>query len=425
MRKYLRSISALIFIIAANSLHAQNRTEVFISPADTGAHYRIPAMAALSDGTIISVADYRFSRNDIGIVKDGRIDLRARVSKDNGKTWGEISTVIEGKGKDSPDFMNVGYGDPSIVADRKSGKILLMCAAGNVSFLDGTRDLHLCLPRFYSDDKGQTWSAPEDISENLYKLYDECKHGKARTMFITSGRIVQSRYIKTGKYYRLYLASLQTAENGKWINSVLYSDDFGQSWKVLGGADIPAIPNDANEAKVEELPGGDILISSRTDLEGRLFNVFRFNNIRKATGQWCTMAHSSAHNNGIITEKNSCNGELLVVPVVRKSDGKRVDLLLQSVPFGPKRSNVGIYYKGLELKKSYTPEDIAADWEGKFLATKIGSAYSVMALQADGKVGFMYEEKTYYPTSGAGYTIVYNSYTIEEITDGKYTSLKK
>ena len=107
MRKYLRSISALIFIIAANSLHAQNRTEVFISPADTGAHYRIPAMAALSDGTIISVADYRFSRNDIGIVKDGRIDLRARVSKDNGKTWGEISTVIEGKGKDSPDFMNV------------------------------------------------------------------------------------------------------------------------------------------------------------------------------------------------------------------------------------------------------------------------------------------------------------------------------
>ena len=36
----------------------------------------------------------------------------------------------------------------------------------------------------------------------------------------------------------------------------------------------------------------------------------------------------------------------------------------------------------------------------------------------------MFEEKTYYPTSGAGYTIVYNAYTIEEITDGKYSLYK-
>jgi hypothetical protein len=52
---------------------------------------------------VISVADYRFSRNDIGIVKDGRVDLRARVSNDNGATWEDITTVIAGKGKDSPE----------------------------------------------------------------------------------------------------------------------------------------------------------------------------------------------------------------------------------------------------------------------------------------------------------------------------------
>ena len=425
MRQHLRHILALTFIVASSALHGQTRTEVFISPSDTGAHYRIPAMAAMADGSIVAVADYRFSRNDIGIIKDGRIDLRTRASHDNGKTWGEIGTAVEGKGKDSPDFMNVGFGDPCIVADRESGRILLMCAAGNVSFMDGTREQHLCIPRLYSEDKGKTWSAPEDIAEDIYRLYDNCSTGKARTMFFTSGRIVQSKYVKSGKYYRIYCAALQIAGDGKWINSVLYSDDFGQNWNVLGGVEVPAIPNDANEAKVEELPGGDILISSRTDLEGRLFNIFRFKNIKKATGEWCTMAHSSVHNNGIITEKNSCNGELLVVPAIRKSDGKKVELLLQSVPFGPKRSNVGICYKALELKKTYTPEEIAADWEGKFIATKIGSAYSVMAMQTDGKVGFMYEEKTYYPTSGAGYTIVYNAYSVEDITDGKYISLKK
>jgi hypothetical protein len=152
-----------------------------------------------------------------------------------------------------------------------------------------------------------------------------------------------------------------------------------------------------------------------------MFNIFTFSNIRKASGRWDEMAHSSSHNGGIITKGNSCNGELLAVPVIRCKDGKRMSLLMQSAPAGPRRSNVSIYYKGLELRKDYTPEDIARDWEGAYLATDIGSAYSVMARLSNGKVGFMYEEKTYYPTSGAGYTIVYDAYTIEEITDGKYT----
>ena len=39
---------------------------------------------------------------------------------------------------------------------------------------------------------------------------------------------------------------------------------------------------------------------------------------------------------------------------------------------------------------------------------------------SNGKVGFAYEEKTYYPTSGAGYTIVYDAYGVEEITEGAY-----
>lgn len=421
MKLKFRHALSFLFIFAAQAAYSQDRTEIFISPTDTGAHYRIPAIAALPDGQVISVADYRFSRNDVGIVKDGRIDLRARTSQDNGITWGEISTVVEGKGKESPDFMNVAFGDPCIVADRRSGKTLLICAAGNVSFLDGTRECHLRIPRFYSKDMGWTWTAPEDISEMIYSLFDNSIHGPAKSTFVTSGRIVQSRYVKTGDYYRLYCAILQIAGNGKWMNHVLYSDDFGQSWDVLGGPDSAAIPEGANEAKVEELPGGDLLISSRTDLEGRLFNIFRFDNLRKATGEWGKMAHSSAHNNGIITEKNSCNGELLVVPAICRKNGQKIDLLLQSAPIGPKRSNVGIYYKALRKDKTYTPEEIAADWEGVFRATNIGSAYSVFATLANGNIGFAYEEKTYYPTSGAGYTIVYDAYSVEEITAGAYT----
>jgi sialidase-1 len=277
----------------------------------------------------------------------------------------------------------------------------------------------------YSDDKGKTWTKPEDISEDIYSIFDDSSTGPAKSMFVTSGRIVQSKYVKVGKYYRLYCAVLQIKGDDTWVNFVLYSDDFGKSWNVLGDIETAGIPHDANEAKVEELPGGDILLSSRTDLEGRLFNIYKFDDIKKATGSWGTMAHSSSHNNGTVTEKNSCNGELLVIPARRDKDGKKVAMLLQSAPIGPKRANVGIYYKALELDREYTPEEIAADWEGVFRVTNIGSAYSVMAELADGKVGFAYEEKTYYPTSGAGYTIVYDAFSIEEITGGAYVTAKK
>ena len=425
MVKSVNTILTVLLLCVVGTANAQDRTEIFVSKSDTAVHYRIPAIAALPDGSVVAVADYRFSRNDIGIVKDGRVDLRVRTSNDNGCGWGEISTVIEGKGKDSPDFMNVGFGDPALVADRKTGRLLLMCAAGNVSFLDGTRECHLRIPRFYSEDGGKTWTAPEDISEDLYNLFEDSRFGPLKSMFITSGRIVQSRYVKAGRYYRLYCAALQITAKDEWTNAVLYSDDFGKSWKVLGNAVVAAIPEGANEAKVEELPGGDVIISSRTDLEGRLFNVFTFDNLKKATGTWGTMAHSSSHNKGIVTEKNSCNGELLVVPAIRNKDGRKVELLLQSAPIGPKRSNVGIYYKALELKKKYSSDEIASDWEGVYRTTEIGSAYSVMALLQNGQVGFAYEEKTYYKTSGMGYTIVYDAYRIEEITGGAYRAVGK
>lgn len=425
IRNTILAISATLCFLTSCKTVNQERTEIFISESDTAVHYRIPAIAAMQDGTVIAVADYRFSRNDIGIVKDGRIDLRVRTSTDNGHTWGYITTAVEGMGKDSPDFMNVGFGDPSIVADRESGKTLLICAAGNISFLDGTRECHLRMPCLYSDDKGQTWSKPEDMADALYEMFDSSCFAPVKSMFVTSGRILQSRYVKVGEYYRIYCGLLQITADDTRVNHVLYSDDFGKSWNVLGDMNIAAIPYGADESKVEELPGGDILISSRTDLHGRMFNIFTFDDVRQATGTWGTMAHSSSHNNGIITEKNSCNGELLTVPVICNENGRKVELLLQSAPIGPKRSNVGIYYKALMTDTTYSPEDIAADWEGVFKVTEIGSAYSVFALLSDGKIGFAYEEKTYYPTSGAGYTIVFDAFSVEEITDGRYSLDKK
>lgn len=63
---------------------------------------------------------------------------------------------------------------------------------------------------------------------------------------------------------------------------------------------------------------------------------------------------------GVAAHKNSCNGEVLIVDA--KKNGKKVKLLLQSVPVGPGRNNVGIYYKALETPADYaTPEAIAGE----------------------------------------------------------------
>ncbi len=394
---------------------------VFETPNTGAIPYRIPAIATAQNGNIIAVADYRHSRADIGMAKNGRIDLRARISKDNGKTWGDIFDIVCGQGANSPDFMNVGFGDPCIVADRESGKVLVLSCAGNVSFPSGTRDNHQNIARFYSEDNGETWSAPVDIAESIYSQFDVREDGPVRAMFIGSGKIIQSETVKVNDYYRLYCAALVKINDGTNTNFVFYSDDFGGTWKVLGGVHVSPVPGSADEPKVEELPDGSILISSRVT-GGRWFNIYNFTNSETAEGYWNTVKQSNSGNNGVVAVSNSTNGELLVVPVMRKADNKPMYLLLQSVPFGSGRANVGIYYKELaSLNDFATTDSIAANWDGRHQSSYLYSAYSTMCLQADNTIGFLYEEETYCGTGGGGYSIIYKNYSIDYITDSLYT----
>ena len=405
---------------------AAERFEVFPLLNPTDIPYRIPALAAANDGTLIAVADYRHSGTDIGVTNYGRIDLHYRLSSDNGNTWSEIMPLIEGKGAQSPDFMNVGYGDPCIVADRESSRVLVMSCAGNVSFHNGTRLNHQNIARFYSEDCGKTWSDPEDIAESIYSQFDSSTYGPVRSMFVASGRIIQSRITKVGDYYRLYCAVLVKDRSQKHMNYVLFSDDFGMSWKVLGNINQPAVYNTADEPKVEELPDGTLLISSRYN-GGRYYNLFSYTDVNSGAGVWDNAAFSGATNNGVESKDNSTNGEVMLIPVTRVADNKAMHVLLQSVPLGPERKNVGIYYKEIASFEDYvSPMEIAQNWDGVTQITTLNSAYSTMAWQRDNRLGFLYEEETHGSSNLAygGYTIVYECFDIESLTEGKYTYRK-
>ena len=398
--------------------------EVFPTPTTAAIPYRIPAIATAKNGNIIAVADYRHSRADIGMATNGRIDLRARISKDNGQTWGEIFDIIQGKGAAGIDASNndmyVGFGDPAIVADRESDRVLVISCSGNVSFPNGQRNNHQGIAHFYSEDCGETWSTPVDRSEPIYKQFDATQHGPVRAMFVGSGKISQSQYIKVGDYYRIYCAVLVKNVGGTHVNFVLYSDDFGETWTVLGGAENSPIPSGGDEPKADELPDGSVIISSRTT-GGRYYNIFSYTDSKKAEGTWGTYQFSGSSNKGTIAVSNSTNGEIMFVPVTRKADNKDMYLALQSVPFGANRANVGIYYKELETLADFvSPDSIAANWDGRHQSSYLSSAYSTMCLQQDNNVGFLYEEDTH-GTSGGGYTIVYKNYSIEYLTDSAYT----
>lgn len=412
--------SNFVVVLRKSTQKVESSFDVFETPSTSAIPYRIPAIATASNGHIIAVADYRHSRADIGMANNGRIDLRARISEDNGKTWGDIFSIVEGKGAASPDFMHVGFGDPCIAADRESSKVIVMSCAGNVSFPSGTRNNHQNIALFYSDDYGKTWTDPVDIAPHIYAQFDKCASGPVRAMFVGSGKISQSKYIKVGEYYRLYCAVLVKDKNGTNVNFALYSDDFGTTWKVLGGVDVVPIPSGADEPKADELPDGSVLLSSRMN-GGRYYNIFSYTDAAKAEGYWGTYTTSNSSTNGVTALSNSCNGEIIVAPVTRKADNKDMFLLLQSVPFGSGRTNVGIYYKELETLADFvSPDSVAWNWDGEHQSSYLGSAYSTYCLQQDGTIGFLYEEEKYCGTGGGGYTIVYKNYSIEYLTDSAY-----
>ena len=405
---------------SSNKENSVRQAELFPTLTTAAIPYRIPAITTTKDGHLLAVADYRHCRYDIG---NGRIDLHGRISKDRGKTWGEIFTIIEGDGNlvnnDRNASLTAGYGDPCIIADRESDRVLMLCVCGHQTFPRSTREEPNQVARFYSEDGGRTWSKPEVITETFYKPFDNSKIGPIRGMFIGSGRILQSRITKKGDYYRLYAAMLARDKDGTFYNFVVYSDDFGKEWKVLGSTDKGAVPHSGDEPKTEELPDGSILISSRCG-GGRYFNIFRFNNYKRVDGTWGEMAFSGERNNGVTALNNSCNGEVMILPAIRKKDGEKLYIALQSLPLGSGRSNVGIYYKELEdYNDFHTPEQFAKDWDGHCKSSSTGSAYSTMTLQKDNTIAFVYEEDTY-GTKGGGYTIVYKNYSLEEITDDKY-----
>ena len=391
------------------SVDKENKYQyLFYSPDEKGIPYRIPAIVTTANGYVFAINDYRPCGNDIGF---GEVDLVMRHSvkggsKWNGHSWSDPIKIADGVGKEAKETWLTGFGDPAVVADRERNEILVMSVCGNRvcwhgNYGAGTAENpenpnRMARLRIKFNEETGKWEAsePEEVTYEIYPLFKD-KNGKAHvgSMFIGAGRMAQSRMIKVGDYYRIYCA-VWAVEAGSYRhhNYALYSDDFGETWHLLGelGNDFNDSPAPyGNEPKCEELPDGSVLLSSRKG-HGRYFNVFHYTNFEKAEGYW-DGAVATDQAGDLKFGRNDTNGEPLLVG----------NILFQSAPTGDSRSDVAIFYKPLSNDPAtYTPTELSKGWK-KLRVSDRGSAYSSMCILPDGNIGIYYEEEP------GGYSMVY------------------
>lgn len=182
---------------------------------------------------------------------DGRSDwssarLSARISSDQGETWGERFTLQENIGAQNvmePDLLRL-----------KSGKVLFLFCRKN-SPAD-------CAPMVrISKDDAKSFSAPVPMAITPAPSYTGFNHDRA--IQLKGGRILMPVFFTTDYRVDPHIRS-----------RVYYSDDEGKSWKPSETVlDLPQSKSGAQEPGVIELRDGRVMLWVRTDL-GRIYRAY-------------------------------------------------------------------------------------------------------------------------------------------------------
>ncbi len=222
--------------------------------------YRIPALAVSRQGTLLAAYDGRPNLDDL----PNPIDLLLRRSTDNGRTWGGQQVVRTGGGLN-------GYGDPSLLVDVETGRILMFHAAGThagffeaAAGLEPDDDVQHC-DLSYSDDDGLTWqhrriTAQLKLRPPVHTREPSTGEPDITGIFAAAGQGIQ---IHTGPYRGRLVQQFVVLAGGEIMASSAYSDDHGSTWtlgELIGARTHGHAPN---ENKVAALQDGRLLLHSR------------------------------------------------------------------------------------------------------------------------------------------------------------------
>lgn len=311
--------------------------------------YRIPALAVSTRGTVLAAYDGRPNLDDL----PNTIDLLLRRSFDHGLTWESQQSIRSGTGLN-------GYGDPSLVVDRSTGRIFCFHAAGtHAGFFEAIEGLepedavqHVDLS--YSDDDGETWKHRR-ITASL-------KREGITGIFAAAGAGIQ---LTQGAYAGRLIQQMVILLHGEIRAASAYSDDHGESW-ILG----EPTTTEANENKVVELPGGKVLLNSRA--KGARLQALSEDGGQSFAPLYPVESLPDPSDNGSIFKLDctDANDDFLLVTNNHDTSLRRNTVLSVSRDYG----------------KSWKPA--ATIWAGS-------SAYSTGTILADGSLGVLYERNGY------------------------------
>ena len=307
--------------------------------------WRIPALLCLDNGTLLAVNDKRkYSYKDL----PEDIDIVCRRSTDNGRTWSDPQTIVEGTG------YKHGYGDAALV-QCENGDVLCLFVGGNGLWASTESDpirSYVCR----SSDRGLTWTAPEDITAQLWgsqSLSASTRNYKAS--FFASGNALRLNH--PPHKGRIMVAAAMCRNTAQVLdNFVVYSDDNGHTWQVSERAFAGG-----DEAKLIELRDGTVLISVRQS-GARGYNRSSDGGVTWGTqGYWNELT------------VNACNGD-----IIRIND----TTLVHSLPNSLNRENVSLF----------TSTDEGLTWHSPMLLVGGPSVYSSLTLLHDGSLACYLEK---------------------------------
>jgi len=338
----------LVVSFTAAAARAQStpvHVDVFVSGTQGYHTFRIPAIETAPDGSLLAFAEARkYNANDPGYGKQD-IDLVYRRSTDGGKTWSPMK-VIEDPGE------LWSAANPATVVDRQTRRVWLLylrCKPerGTEQARPGTDDSQV-LART-SDDDGQTWSDPIDLT----KISRDMADPKWRISVVGPGGMIQDR---KGRL----IAPLWKFE--PFGNFALYSDDHGKTWQR---GDM--VPGPGDENQLVELAGGRILMDIRQNSGGH---------------RWMSASSDGGKTWSKPRPGNPVSPVCCAIErLTSKAAGDARDRILWTGPKGPDRKN-------LVLRVSY---DEGQTFKNERLISPQFAAYSDLTILKDKSVGVFWE----------------------------------
>ena len=315
--------------------------------------YRIPALLASKQGTLLAFAEAR--RNSGSDTAD--IDTVVRRSEDGGKTWGDEIIVF-----DEQD--NVA-GNPCPVVDQSTGRIWSLQTWNShqvhenqtkVGFGKDSRRVFIT----YSDDDGKNWAKAKDNTASAKKEHwSWYATGPGAGIQLQRGKH-KGRLIIPCDHKSLPEGGPQT-----YHSHILFSDDHGETWHI--GAQTG---HGLNECEAVELENGDVMLNSRNH---GVDEFYRGVSISKDGGQ----TFSSFHRDPKLLEPR-CQAS---IRRYRWADNYQPGVLLFSNPARKWRDF-------LMLRASY---DDGKTWPDARVIYPYTTAYSDIVVFPDGRIGILFE----------------------------------